>query len=512
MEFYAPNGMKRPVRLSEKTRKFAYESLHHKYGLDTKQTYAVNLDALPGINEMTAIEIYDAAVSKICEEAPIRICDEELISGAATLGLAIEHCVPALLAGKSIFASISHLTIDFESVLKYGIDHIKERVTVSLSQNTDIRNEPFLRSCIHCLDAFDVWHARYLDKLRAMPAFSANYESLLHVPCKPARNFREAVQSIWFVFAFVRLCGNWPGIGRLDYLLGPYLKKDLCDGILTLDEAREILAHFFIKGCEWICGGNYGSGDAQHYQNIVLAGVDEDGNEITNEVTYLVLDILEELGISDFPTTVRLNAQTEERLLRRVAEVMRFGGGILAVYNEDLIISAMVQYGYKLREARKFANDGCWEVQVPGKTRFTYAPFDGLKILQRITLDDYSGEKIYTDFESLYKAYISDLAAETSRIIDAMIELFTPKDESSGNRKCDSFVPCTIVSLFEQGCIENGKSYLAGGCVYNVHSPHIGGLPDVVNSLYAIKKLVFDEKRIDFSKFISILHDNWENE
>ena len=121
------------------------------------------------------------------------------------------------------------------------------------------------------------------------------------------------------------------------------MKKDLENGILTIDEAREILAHFFIKGCEWVNGQFIGSGDAQHYQNIVLAGIDENGKEVTNEVTYLVLDILEELGISDFPTTVRLNQNTDEKLLRRVAEVMRYGGGILAVYNEDLILDALVE-------------------------------------------------------------------------------------------------------------------------------------------------------------------------
>ena len=177
---------------------------------------------------------------------------------------------------------------------------------------------------------------------------------------------------------------------------------------ITLDEAREVLAHFFIKGCEWICGGNYGSGDAQHYQNIVLSGVDEKGNEVTNDVTYLVLDIIEELGISDFPTTVRINKNTEEKLLNRVAEVIRFGGGIIAVYNEDLILESLTDNGYRLEEARKFANDGCWEIQIPGKTFFNYHPFDSLAILQNITLKEY-GDVSFDSFEELYDKYISDL-------------------------------------------------------------------------------------------------------
>jgi formate C-acetyltransferase len=86
------------------------------------------------------------------------------------------------------------------------------------------------------------------------------------------------------------------------------------------------------------------------------------------------LDILEELGISDFPTTVRINKNTDTKLLTRIAEVIRYGGGVIAVYNEDLIIESLVDYGYELSEAKKFANDGCWEIQIPGKTFFSYIP------------------------------------------------------------------------------------------------------------------------------------------
>ena len=219
--------------------------------------------------------------------------------------------------------SISHLTIDFETVLKYGVDHIRREAEEALEKYRGTEKEAFAKSCLHCLDSFTIWHERYLEALKDLPEYVANYQNLKRVPFEPATSFYEAVQSLWFTFAFVRLCGNWPGIGRIDYLLGEYLERDLVSGILSLEEAREILAHFFIKGCEWICGGDYGSGDAQHYQNIVLAGIDGERKEVTNTVTYLVLDILEELGISDFPTTVRLNRNSDEKLLRRVSEVMR---------------------------------------------------------------------------------------------------------------------------------------------------------------------------------------------
>ena len=498
MDFFAVNG-KRPVRLSEKTRKFAFDSLNHKYGIETWSTPAVSMDDYTGFETLTPLQKYDASIERIVKNAPIRICDGEKLSGSATLGLAIEHKVPATFnSEQGVFGSISHLTIDFKTVVTKGVNHIQKQAEEALNKYIGTEKEPFIRSCLHCLRCMRIWHKRYLDELKNKPEYCANYKNLQNVPFEPAKNFYEAVQSIWFTFAFVRLCGNWPGIGRIDWLLGKYLEKDLADGILTLDDAREILAHFFIKGCEWVKGGNYGSGDAQHYQNILIAGVDENGIEVTNKVTYLVLDILEELGISDFPTTVRVNRNTDNNLMKRVAEVIRLGGGVIAVYNEDLIIESLVDYGYELSEARKFANDGCWEIQVPGKTYFSYIPLDALQILQKKTLDNYGQKVSFLNFKELYNKFICDLKSEVERVLPSSDWNWGPN------------TPCTVVSLFEQGCIDKGTSYLEGGPIYNVLSPHIGGLPDVVNSLYAIKKLVFDEEKVAFGELMQLLKSNWE--
>ena len=512
MDFFAVNG-KRPIRLSDETRKFAFDSLNHKYGLETWSTPAISLDDDKGFENLTPLHQYDAVIERISKTAPIRICDREKISGSATLGMAISHKIPATFGGKPVFSSsISHLTIDFETVLKKGVNYIQKQAEDALKKYKGTEKEPFIQSCIHCLQCMKIWHERYLKALKNKPAYSKNFENLQNVPFEPAKNFYEAVQSIWFTFAFVRLCGNWPGIGRMDWLLGDYLEKDLADGKLTLDEAREILAHFFIKGCEWVMGGDYGSGDAQHYQNILLAGVDENGKEVTNAVTYLVLDILEELGISDFPTTVRIHKNTDKRLLKRVAEVIRLGGGVVAVYNEDLIIESLVDYGYELGEARKFANDGCWEIQIPGKTFFSYIPFDALQILQQIILDNYGQNTCVLDFESLYNAFMDGLKMKVSELLSKRNDsrfLYTAVPTKDWKWKPST--PCTVVSLFEQGCIEKGLSYLEGGPIYNVVSPHIGGLPDVVNSLYAIKKLVFDEQKVSFDELIRLLKSNWED-
>ena len=513
--FYTPQGFTRPARLPEETRKFAFESLDHKYGLDTRKTDAVVLDDVPGFEALGPYEKYDLAVRKIAQEAPVRICEGERISGAATLGAAIRHVVPAMYKGAPVYSSVSHLTVDFDRVLTVGLRGLRREASDALKRYCGTEKEAFARSALNTLDSFEFWLDRYVDALENAaardPRYAANLQNLRRVPRRPARNFYEAVQSIWVTFAFLRLCGNWPGIGRIDRMLGKYLDADLAAGRLTLDDARDILAHFFIKGCEWVSGGNYGSGDAQHYQNLVIGGIDADGRDVTGPVTFLVLDIIEELGISDFPTTVRLSANSPEQLLRRTAEVMRLGGGTLAVYNEDLIIKTLTGYGYPLREAREFANDGCWEVQIPGTTDFSYLPFDSLGILQHTTLKDYDmpdADVRFPDFDALLEAYLSDLTAFVAAITGGFKGMYR-FDGNGEFQGWNPVFPCTAVSLFERGCVEKGLSYYEGGPKYQIRSPHIGGLADTVNSLYALKKAVYDEKLLNLGEFLRILRDNW---
>lgn len=510
MEFYTSSKHKRPIRLSEKTRQFAYESLNHKYGLDTDKTPYIDVNHIKNYAEVSPLERYDLGMYEIVTKAPIRICDGERISGAATLSDAKHHMFPAMHddVPRDYLTGTSHLTADFFEVLEIGMDGVRQKAEKSLAAHTDIKKKEFIKSCLHCIDCMEIWHKRYLDALSNRSGYERIIENLKQVPFKPARNFYEAVQSVWFCFAFMRLTGVWPGIGRLDVLLGKYLKNDLKSGAITLDEAREILAHFFIKGCEWIDGKLRISGDAQHYQNIVLSGIDENGKDVTNEVTMLVLDIVEETGIGDFPITVRINKNTDDNFIGRVAEVIRFGGGIVAVYDEDRILESLEQMGYPKEEARRFANDGCWEIQIPGKTNFGYVPFDALKLLQDETLNGYDGTVSFKSFDELLYKYQIDIKNQVKAIFEEKVLDLLEEDKVRFKPQN----PCSVVSLFEHSCIEKGLSYTEGGTVYTVISPHIGGLPDAVNSLYAIKKAVFDDKLISFDRFMEILKNNWEKE
>jgi formate C-acetyltransferase len=151
-------------------------------------------------------------------------------------------------------------------------------------------------------------------------------------------------------------------------------------------------------------------------------------------------------------------------------------------------------------------------VQIPGKTFFIYSPFDSLQILQQKTLHAYREDVQFADFDALYQGYVRDLKAHLDAVSDGFAARFLPKSAPDEAWKWKERPPCTVVSILEEGCIEKGLSYHEGGPIYNLLSLHIGGLADTVNALYAIKKLVYDEKRLTLETLLNILAKNWEGE
>lgn len=495
-----------PRRLSDKTHELARVGLSGEWGRATANA-TVKLEDHVDVSRLSEEMKYAESVRLIAEHAPLRILPFERIVGSATLREACGHAVPIYNKG-----SVSHTTIGFGDVLGIGYKGLRKQIEDRLARGADEKGADLLNAMLVCLKAANHWHARHLTRLNELIASTtgyerANYERVLanlrNVPENPPATFGEAVQSLWFMYAFQRLCGNWSGIGRIDDMLGGYLKKDLASGVITLDEARELLAHFWIHGTEWIgCNPYAGSGDAQFYQNIVLGGVDASGEEVTNEVTYLVLDIVEELHISDFPIAVRLNKNSPKKLLQRMAEVQRHGGGIVAMYNEDVVITALVKFGYQLEEARCFANDGCWEALIPGKTNFIYSPFDTLLLLQNALGIDAPSKSVpeYADFTALYAAFEGNLRRHLEG------------HWAGGDGFNRHAHPATLISMMVEGCIENARGYYDRGPRYTVLAPHAGGIANTANSLLAIKKLVYEDKLVTLKEFVDILRADWNGQ
>ena len=511
-----------PHRLAPRTVALAQRALAGEFGRALVDV-PIFLDDEPELADAPDETRYARAVQRIAQEAPVRIDPDELLVGSATLALAPMHRVPAYWRRRNpgaspsdapspepIYPSTSHVTPGFDVALELGYAGLRAEVEERLdSGDLDASGETLLRAMLACLDAAGVWHRRYLAELDRRIALSAGAqrehyravrEHLARVPENPPRNFREAVQALWFMFAFQRLNGNWPGVGRFDAMLGPYLERDLADGVLTLDEARELVAHFWIRGAEW-CGARTsfgGSGDAQHYQNIVLSGVDASGRDVTNPVTYLVLDVVEELGISDLPIAVRVSERTPSRLLEQIARVQRRGGGIVAIYNEERVLAALQRFGYSLQDARRYANDGCWEIQIPGETAFSYYPIDMLEILQRTLGVVGDGEppsaETFEQLFALYRQSVEDALDGFHRVADRFMQ---------------GGVPSALLSLLIRDCIAKGRGYWDRGARYTVLSPHAGGVADTADSLLAIRRLVYSEKRLTLRELVQILREDW---
>ena len=515
MRFPTASNTPRPKRLNAKTRAWAWYSMHGAYGDEAQKNKAVILPESEAFEKLPLIDRQDAALLAVCREAPVRICEEELISGSATLGVAFRfsegwHGLPALYKGKTLSGGANHLTLQFSPVLTEGINRYEQRIQMRMQDETlTPAQKRYLKSLQNAIDGMRIFHSRYLEATKAQKP--AVHELLKQVPFSPARTFHEAVQSLWFAFVFTRLTGIWPGIGRMDAMLGPYLKKDLEEKRITLKEAREILASFMIKGMEWIENPPPGTGDAQHYQNLVLAGRDLNGNETANEVTYLILDIVEELGISDFPITMRLHEKTPEKLLRKIAQVMRHGGGVIAVYNEDMVFNVFRDQGYPEQEIPLFANDGCWEVQIPGCTNFSYNPLDALQSFTRAIGADRGGDiPFFSSMDEIYAAYIAQLDKDIEAVWQLGVGTFWGEKDGKWVFH-DGDVPYSApCDLFMDDCIENARAYYDFGPRYTVRSAHLGGAPDVGNSLYAIQKAVFEDHLLTFEDMVQCIRNNWE--
>ena len=456
------------------------------------------------------------------EKSNLDILPEERLAGSASNIQALQHKIPGYNASDY---SISHTTVDFGDAVRKGLRGLEAEIRHQQANDSDWHHQNFRIGLLEVIKAMRIWTGRYRDAYQRMlelpeyEKYKDNLKAVLGrlytVPENPPETFAEAIQSFWSFFEFQRLCGNWSGLGRFDEILGPYLSADLANGSITLSEARELIAHFWIKGTEWCYGLRKdtswctSSGDAQNYQNIILGGIGADGRQIENEVTYLVLDVIEELHISDYPVAVRLNSNTSKKLLRRIAEVQLLGGGIVSIYNEEQVLRGLAKLGIPPEEARNFTNDGCWEIILPGKTHFGYIPLDILQPFQKALFAakiPESQQELYQCFKEQVRRLIEDTRQDIAR------HCLPGKRQPGDYPQKEVKHADVVLSLLEPSCRESGCSYTLHGTEMVFKAIHLAGLPDVANNLYAIQKMVFEAKKVTLPKLVEILRNDWKDE
>ena len=384
-----------------------------------------------------------------------------------------------------------------------------------------------------CCDAIIIYGKRYAEYARALAAKSKDKnekEELLLiaencdiVPAKKPQNYHQALQMYWFVHVAVTTELNiWDAFspGRLDQHLYPFYKRDIENGILSKERSRELLECFWIKFNNQPAPPKVGvtlkeSSTYTDFVNINTGGITKDGSDGVNEVSYLILDTMDELKILQPSSNVQISRKTPQKFLKRACEISRKGWGQPAFYNTEAIVQELLQMGKSIEDARGGGASGCVETGAWGKECYNLTGYLNLPKILQITLyngfDNMSGKQIglelgyakdFENYEQLFQAfkkqlnYIIDIKIKGNNIIEAIY---------SKN------MPSPFLSIIIDDCILKGMDYNSGGARYNTSYIQGVGIGTITDCLSAIKYNVFDKKKFTMEQLISAMDDNYEN-
>ena len=342
------------------------------------------------------------------------------------------------------------------------------------------------------------------------------------VPAHAPRDFWEAVQMYWFVhLATITELNGWDAMspGHLDQHLGPFYEKGLADGTLTRDEAKELLACLFIKVNNTPAPPKVGvtakeSGTYNDFTNINLAGLKRDGTDGSNEVTYICLELFNELRLLQPQGNIQVSERTPDNVIRAAARVFRNGMGYPSVFNADMVIQEQMRVGKSLEDAREGGTSGCIETGCSGKEAYLlhgylntpklleYALTNGVDMLTGKQVSIKTGElSEFKTFDDLYAAFEKQMAY----VVDTKIGVDNYLRYQYATNMAATYLSCVI-----RDCIENGKDYYNGGPRYNSDYIQCCGIGTITDSLSAIKKHVYDEGTYTLQELVDAMKANWE--
>ena len=433
--------------------------------------------------------------------------------------------------------SIGNITPDYEMVLKEGFEGIKSKVEkqlqgLSFNSFEDGEKAQFYEAAIVALDAA----VRFADRLSKQAADMAENEEnpirkneladiariCSQVPNHPPKTFYEALHALWITHLIISMETNPHGLlfGRLDQYLWPFYKKDMKEGRITKERAKELLCCFWIKVTELIkIRDNFYSeafSGFPLFQVAMIGGVDENGHDVTNDLSYLILDVVETVKTTQPSISLRCHQRTPAKLLISACKTVKTGLGIPAFVNDDTIIPKMILRGASLKEARTYVTN-CIEPDIPGMTDSrSHSGYVNFGKCMELTLnngvDPATGRQIgpktgpvtdFKTFEGLYQAVFQQIRYAIELIEKAYNMCETVHAQ---------LAPEVFLSLFIHDCIKRGKPRQSGGARYN-HSTIFGtGAATLVDSLLAIEHLVYNEKSISLEAFAGILQNNFQGE
>jgi len=513
------------------------------------------------------------AVQKVCREMPIEVKEDELVVGICTMSsVGFGHTFPryetdeeaeaaakVCLNRKSVWG---HHNPYYPRVLERGLAAIiseAEELKARLPAGEQAKRE-WYEAVVLSLQAAEILATRYAklcdylageapDKERA-----AELRQLARicrkVPMQPAGSFQEALQSVWLVHAILQSTLDYTSIGRVDQYLWPYYQRDIGSGALTISLARELLGSFLAKFNErvqlnnahiedhftfgdWSQGGDpnletthlkmsnemaytYGQSQNHWLQNCIVGGFTPEGQDGTNELTHLVIDLVNELELIDPLVSLRLHQDSPEAVVQTAARWLARGGAQPTIFNDDVLIPGMVEHlGVPIRDARDYSNDGCWETLPYGRTEFSYGHIEVLLSLES-TLNRgrslLNGNPIGPDSGDLarFEGFADLLAAFKQQVasrVDAAVE-----NKLRHYDEVHKIAPDPFLSGLLDDCLVRGLDITQRGARYRLYAPLVTGFSHCVDSLAAIKKAVYEEKLVSLEKLVEALRGDWQGE
>ncbi len=446
---------------------------------------------------------------------------------------AIEHNI--FTPGNYFYNGIGHVTVKYDEVLKTGFKGIRQKAQNALDGlcfgDADYAaKHAFLTAVVECCDAACHYAKRYSELANNLAANCGDAtrknellkiaEICAKVPENPAESFYEACQSFWFVQMLIQTESSGHSIspGRFDQYMYPYFKADLDKGVITREFAQELM------DCIWVklndlnkardAASSEGFAGYSLFQNLIAGGQDKDGIDATNDMSFMCITASEHVMLPQPSLSARVWNGSPHEFLIRCAELTRTGIGLPAYYNDEVIIPALINRGLTMQDARDYNIIGCVEPQKAGKTDGWHdaAFFNMCRPLELVFSNGYDKGRLVgvqtgdisqmTTFDEFYGAYKKQMNYAISLLVNADNAI-----DMAHAKRC----PLPFLSSMVDDCIKRGTSVQEGGAVYNFTGPQGFGIANMADSLYAIKKLVFDEKKFTLSELKDAILHNWGN-